>query len=400
MKKIITFILTGYFALSALITLAQSPEQFKYQAVLRDGSGAIIPSTAVAVVIDILQGGPAGTNVYSESHAVTTTAQGVINLNIGAGTPISGTFSQINWSANTHYVKVTANGTEISNGQLVSVPYALSVKGLTLDPVSGNIGINDASPSYKLDVNGVIHSSVDGGACFLVGNDATIEDINQANHIGIYGAYDATVGSIKLGSGGGVISGKNDAIGIGTLDPVAKLDVAGTIRIADGTQGANKVLTSDANGVGTWVTSTSITPAVSAVFPETTSGSWTSGAPIYTGTTLTLPPGKWSVQVSILIEGPTGNSECWVRSSFCDTHTTYSPTGDLIGAGTASGYKAHNSGYGMLIGTLVINNSSPSDKTYYYWGGNSNAWGGDSFEVRDFGRGTWWEDQIIAYPMN
>ena len=48
---------------------------------------------------------------------------------------------------------------------------------------------------------------------------------------------------------------KNDGnVGIGTDTPGAKLDVAGTIKITDGSQGAGKVLTSDANGLATWTT--------------------------------------------------------------------------------------------------------------------------------------------------
>ncbi|KQC33472.1 hypothetical protein AAU57_09225 [Nonlabens sp. YIK11] len=43
-------------------------------------------------------------------------------------------------------------------------------------------------------------------------------------------------------------------VGIGVSDPQAKLDIAGNIKIVDGTQGADKVLTSDANGVASWKT--------------------------------------------------------------------------------------------------------------------------------------------------
>ncbi|SEW49127.1 hypothetical protein SAMN05421841_3999, partial [Chryseobacterium wanjuense] len=35
-------------------------------------------------------------------------------------------------------------------------------------------------------------------------------------------------------------------------NPTTKLDIAGSVKITDGTQGNNKVLTSDANGVATW----------------------------------------------------------------------------------------------------------------------------------------------------
>jgi hypothetical protein len=43
-------------------------------------------------------------------------------------------------------------------------------------------------------------------------------------------------------------------VGIGTVSPGAKLEVAGQIKITGGSPGANKVLTSDANGLATWVT--------------------------------------------------------------------------------------------------------------------------------------------------
>ncbi|MEI8201368.1 MAG: collagen-like protein [Bacteroidota bacterium] len=41
-------------------------------------------------------------------------------------------------------------------------------------------------------------------------------------------------------------------IGIGTTSPSATLDIRGTLSIKDGSQGANKVLTSDPNGVASW----------------------------------------------------------------------------------------------------------------------------------------------------
>jgi hypothetical protein len=43
-------------------------------------------------------------------------------------------------------------------------------------------------------------------------------------------------------------------VGIGTTTPGVKLEVAGQVKITGGTPGANKVLTSDANGLATWET--------------------------------------------------------------------------------------------------------------------------------------------------
>lgn len=53
-------------------------------------------------------------------------------------------------------------------------------------------------------------------------------------------------------SGNNINNINNGNVGIGTSSPTAKLDIAGNIKIADGTQGTGKVLTSDASGNATW----------------------------------------------------------------------------------------------------------------------------------------------------
>ncbi|PWJ52745.1 hypothetical protein CLV98_1323 [Dyadobacter jejuensis] len=51
-----------------------------------------------------------------------------------------------------------------------------------------------------------------------------------------------------------VIEQSEGKVGIGTSSLDAKLNVAGDIKIVDGTQGTGKVLTSDANGIASWRT--------------------------------------------------------------------------------------------------------------------------------------------------
>ncbi|MCP4178691.1 MAG: hypothetical protein GY756_13080 [bacterium] len=128
MKKIkkITLVLFTILVHQLLCTaiMAQVPSQFKYQAALRNPDGTIIANESVTVDISILQGSALGTNVLDESHTVTTTAQGLINLNIGSENDMS----SIDWSSDTYFIEISVNNTVMGTSQLLSVPYALYAK--------------------------------------------------------------------------------------------------------------------------------------------------------------------------------------------------------------------------------------------------------------------------------
>lgn len=119
-----------YFIAVLLISLfqttAQTPNQFKYQAVLRDANGTIIANEQKTIVIDILQGSSNGSSVFTETHQATTSAQGVINLNIGS-INTSG-LSAINWTSSIYFIKITVNNIAMGTSQLLAVPYALAAK--------------------------------------------------------------------------------------------------------------------------------------------------------------------------------------------------------------------------------------------------------------------------------
>jgi hypothetical protein len=111
---------------------AQTPQSFRYQAVARDNSGNVLANQPVSFRISILSGSVSGTVAYSETHTgLSTNAFGLVELEIGKGTPVTGTFSSINWGSNTYFVKVEMDpeggGTyqTLSTSQLLSVPYAL-----------------------------------------------------------------------------------------------------------------------------------------------------------------------------------------------------------------------------------------------------------------------------------
>jgi uncharacterized protein (TIGR02145 family) len=169
MKK--TFTLTSIIFILLSYSYAQSPESFKYQAVVRDVSGNIVADQAVGLFIEILQTSIDGTVIYSESHTSTTNNFGLVNIYIGDGTVESGTFADIEWGIDSYFVRVSIDLTggtsynEIGTGQLLSVPYALHSKtaGSLTDPVwnqngddiyynSGNIGIGTDAPNARVEI--------------------------------------------------------------------------------------------------------------------------------------------------------------------------------------------------------------------------------------------------------
>ena len=110
---------------------AQAPQKMSYQAVIRNSSNALITSTPVGMKISILQGSPTGTAVYVETQTPSTNANGLVSLEIGTGTVITGTFSAINWSAGPYFIKTETDPTGgtaytiAGTNELMSVPYAL-----------------------------------------------------------------------------------------------------------------------------------------------------------------------------------------------------------------------------------------------------------------------------------
>lgn len=135
MKKLVTiyfiaFLIAGLFVPQQI--KAQSPPQkMSYQAIIRDGSNALIALTSIEMRISILQ--LSGTAVYVETHSTTTNANGLVSIEIGTGIT-NDVFSAIPWASGPFYIKIETDPDGIVGGiiysitgtsQLLSVPYAL-----------------------------------------------------------------------------------------------------------------------------------------------------------------------------------------------------------------------------------------------------------------------------------
>ena len=136
MKKVINnsvyllIIALAHFLINSSI-FAQAPQKMSYQAIIRNSNDSLLVSTPVGMRISLVQSSPTGTVVYSETQTATTNANGLVSLQIGIGTAVSGTFAGIDWAAGPYYVKTETdlaggtNYTITSSNEILSVPYAL-----------------------------------------------------------------------------------------------------------------------------------------------------------------------------------------------------------------------------------------------------------------------------------
>ena len=178
MKSLIFSIVA--IATIALNSFGQAPEGFKYQAVVRDAGNTILNNQAVGMQIEILQGGIAGTPVYTESFAPTTNNYGLVNLEIGTGTTTDD-FTTIDWANDTYFVRtsidVTGGSSYVVMGtsQLMSVPYALHAK--TAENVTNDM-VDDADADSTNELQNIEQ-------VLVAGNDANGNNILNIGQIGI-----------------------------------------------------------------------------------------------------------------------------------------------------------------------------------------------------------------------
>jgi hypothetical protein len=222
MKKLL-FVLVA-FATFSISTFGQSPDGFNYQAVIRNASNAIVSNQAVGLRMTLQQGTIGGATVYSETFAVITNTNGLVNVQIGSGSVLSGTFTTIDWANGPYFIETAVDATGGANyvvmgtSQLMSVPYALYAKtsGSTQNfeqvLVNGNnangnnlvntgtIGVGTATPNASAAVD---ISSTTGSLLLPRMTTAQRNNLTAAEGMMIYNTTETQYQGYGYGSGAG-----------------------------------------------------------------------------------------------------------------------------------------------------------------------------------------------------
>jgi len=195
MKPILTFLIT-------LITLTTFAQQgINYKAIIKDDLGNVIANESIGVEFSIQKGTPLA-EVYLEEHTITTDANGLIILNIGEGLAVNGTFAQIDWDSDEHYLntQIAYNSmiTDLGTTPFKTVPYALdaaNVKGLELLKETGG---NEGWRLVGRDPDN--YGYIGGGATDLSTSNG------PSATLGATGIYSFATGFVTTASGDGAVA--------------------------------------------------------------------------------------------------------------------------------------------------------------------------------------------------
>lgn len=206
-----------FFLLAAMMSYGQS-STIPYQAVARDVSGALIQNETVFVQFNIRNNTPSGPYLYIEAHTVTTNEFGLINVNIGGGTPLVGTFSSVPWNSGTEKymdIYLAHNGPYVLMGTVPfsSVPLAFhAATAASAASVSGSASGDVSGPYVNLQLgNGVV------GNLELADNSVTTSKVS-----------DFTVSTSKLGD-------------LAVTTPKMADNAVTTVKIADNSVNGGKI---------------------------------------------------------------------------------------------------------------------------------------------------------------
>ena len=201
-------IFTLVFILFAGLQWASAQDGFKginYQAVARNTNGTVLSNQAVKVKISVLGGSANGPVQYMEEHLTNTNQLGLFTLQIGKGTPGTGTFAAIPWQNANQFAKVElavggGSYNALGNTQLMSVPYALYA-------ASGNPG--PAGPAGPQGIQGIAGIKGDKGETGSAGTAGVAGPIGPAGPVGPMG-NPGTVGPIGPAGPQGLKGDKGD----------------------------------------------------------------------------------------------------------------------------------------------------------------------------------------------
>ncbi len=168
LKLVLGLVLT-ILCLSTSFLNAQST--FRYQAVARDSTGAVLANQQIGVQIGIIQTESSLPPIYQEEHQVTSNDYGVLNLNVGEGAVLLGEFASIDWSLES-FIKIEIDVAGGTNYELTSLSEILSIPRALYAERAGSITNSAKMGIYVTEFGAVGNGVTDDTDAFEMALDS------------------------------------------------------------------------------------------------------------------------------------------------------------------------------------------------------------------------------------
>ena len=279
------FFITIFSILGSIYFLnGQTPQSFNYQAVARTPSGEVMSTTDLGIRMSIVDG--ISTEVYAESHSLTTNQLGLFSLQVGMGTVISGDIANIDWTGGPYYLKVDidySGGTDyipVGSSQIMSVPYALhaetaaQVDDADADPVNELQMLSIDSNILTISGGNSVNLPVTGGGTGDGDSDPNneIQDINSQTT-----GSDVTLTVTKGGTGTTFSIDDGDSDSMNEMQSISKagnmISLSNGGAVMDATEDADADATNEIQTLSLSGNTLTITKGNSVVLPMNGGGS-------------------------------------------------------------------------------------------------------------------------------
>jgi Repeat of unknown function (DUF5907) len=402
---------TGYFGSNPIYDSPYQGQTFQplNSGVLKSIKASVSNRNSVDEYIQVkIYDAPNG-NLLATADATFRAPAPISTFNFVTGTWTFNNSSLVLNANTTYYVEFNSNYNFFIGTTNNSYPRGTLYKGTTHSNVASQANYDiDCLISYgdasSWDVVGNAVTDIAHGGTGAITQQAAINALTGTQSSGKYLRSDGTDAKLSTIQVADIPTLNQNTTGTAA-------NVTGTVAVANGGTGlttvgtSGQVLKSNGSSIA-WGN-----PVPSAVFgvlsanPQSITVVNSGGSSeLNTGAYITLPPGKWSVNITMLANcydiSTCTTGSWWIRFGFSTSSSSRSTNSTDFPVNTLVSGSSFPNNYGIIQGAFVINNTTGANKTYYLWTSNCDLIGGNgSSTIRNIAFNGNGENLIIAYPM-
>jgi hypothetical protein len=209
--------------------------QFNYQAIVKHSSGGVISNNQVKIKFSLMYQSSNATPTFIEEHEITVPDDGVVNLSVGGGTVLVGTFSDLDWSKSIFIKEELDTGSGYQNmgtRKIASVPLAEYSKATNISSQTFVTGDSNIQIGTTIGQTNGGHNNIAIGKNSLLNANGTSRNISIGENSmkdNAGGVTNVSIGSLSLSNN----TSGNSNVSIGYANSIFNKTGSGNVNIGE-----------------------------------------------------------------------------------------------------------------------------------------------------------------------